>query len=217
MINKEESFKVYEKMQEKRGECYELYKWMRQVMKDAGRDACDCTIELSIDKKMEYEEPYTDYAGVDWTPIKPVGFCNDLVIYDNDSGGIIAGKIYGDKKSLKGCKLNEKIVKEYFSNCGGVPQYKQHLKITANGHWREIHYFGYEDGGSITDGEDRPCFVYKGYTYYIDEFIRLKNNPWMSEPDEDLRGWDAILYTSAFSGLLIKLSDCGDAVKVGRY
>ena len=89
------------------------------------------------------------------------------------------------------------------------------LKIRTNGHYREVldwsqltvkeqEEYAYleEDGGSF--------FRYKNWTYFLGDFMRIGN-------DAPFKGWDGYHSDSFFSGVLVKYSNCGDAVKVATY
>ena len=89
------------------------------------------------------------------------------------------------------------------------------LKIRTNGHYREVldwsqltakeqEEYAYleEDGGSF--------FRYKNWTYFLGDFMRIGN-------DTPFKGWDGYHSDSFFSGVLVKYSTCGDAVKAATY
>jgi hypothetical protein len=89
------------------------------------------------------------------------------------------------------------------------------LTIRTNGQYREVldwsqltekeqeeyAYLG-EDGGSF--------FRYKRWCYFLGDFMRIGN-------DAPFTGWDGYHSDSFFSGVLVKYSNCGDAVKVATY
>jgi len=86
------------------------------------------------------------------------------------------------------------------------------LSIYGNGQYREIDYKKPE---WIDEEEEvEACFDYKGNTYFLSEFMRVDG---FSSKIEDFEGFDGYRGDSFFSGLLIKLSDCGDCVKVYTY
>lgn len=83
------------------------------------------------------------------------------------------------------------------------------MKITTDNKYRPL-ISGYE----LTNKEklefdyhvgDGMFFRYRGHVYSIGEFIR----------DSGPNNWDASSADTAFSGTLIKLSKCGEYVKVG--
>jgi len=91
--------------------------------------------------------------------------------------------------------------------------------IKTNNQWRQLSYrsevpenilkseFDYQDENEVFDG----FFKYKGFWYHLDQFMRLDNNsPFGGQ-------WDGYLNDSAFSGVLVKLSDDGDSVKVATF
>lgn len=98
------------------------------------------------------------------------------------------------------------------------------VTIKTNNHWREIISFDElssdEQANYDYDEQERlgAYFRYKGHAYTLDEFVQF-GTPWTYNPEADdpLSQWDGILNETAFSGVLVKLSDCGDYVKVARY
>lgn len=94
------------------------------------------------------------------------------------------------------------------------------LKIITNNHWRPIIY-GFElpkkwrkEFDWIKDDEEYDChsFIrYKNWYYSLNDFMRIDKNSYF--PDK----WHGYRSDSYFSGLLVELSDCGEAVKVGTY
>jgi len=55
--------------------------------------------------------------------------------------------------------------------------------------------------------EDSMFFRYKKQIYDISDFMSSSH----------FKGWDAYYSDSFFSGLVIRVSDCGDGLKVGTY
>ncbi len=54
-------------------------------------------------------------------------------------------------------------------------------------------------------------FQYRRWWFHVSDFIRIP-------PDEnDLKGWHGYAPDSFFSGVLIKISDDGEAFRVGTY
>jgi hypothetical protein len=77
----------------------------------------------------------------------------------------------------------------------------------------EREEFDYLDWDKIERGEDSASFFrYKGTLYDLGEFQRV---PTVS--DGLYQGWDGYQSDTYFSGLLIKLTDDGEGVIVGRY
>ena len=70
----------------------------------------------------------------------------------------------------------------------------------------ELDYIDPNDGGG-------SFFRYKNQAYDLNEFTRI-NDSYMGG---DLEGWDGLQGQSYFSGILIKFSEDGDGVIVGRY
>lgn len=96
------------------------------------------------------------------------------------------------------------------------------LKIRTNGHYREIldwselnekeqeEYAYLDDTESCEDVNDCSFFRYKNWTYFLGDFMRIGN-------DAPFKGWDGYHSDSFFSGVLVKYSTCGDAVKAATY
>lgn len=89
------------------------------------------------------------------------------------------------------------------------------IKVISNHHWR---YFKYrdevpekvlKDDLDWTNEEDHfgLYFEYGGQWFHVSEFAR----------QTELNGWDAILSLSYFDGIIIKISDDNESLKVGRY
>ena len=90
------------------------------------------------------------------------------------------------------------------------------IKITTNNQYREFisgcdltakerEEFDYYDN---QEDLDTATFVrYKGLVYDLKEFMR-------SDAFED---WDGVAGQSYFSGVLLKISEDGDAYKIGTY
>lgn len=97
------------------------------------------------------------------------------------------------------------------------------ITIKTNNQWRELISFdelSLDEQASHDYDEDETgtYFRYKGHAYNLGDFVKF-GTPWSRKPEADdpLSQWDGILNESAFSGVLVKLSDCGDGVKVARY
>lgn len=67
----------------------------------------------------------------------------------------------------------------------------------------DFDYLDDIDGGTF--------FKYKDEYYDIGEFLLV------CDTSTDFAGWHGVAGDSIFSGVLIKLSDCGDYVTVGRF
>lgn len=91
------------------------------------------------------------------------------------------------------------------------------LEITTNKHWNPFLYsnditesekldFDYMD--DISEG---TFFRYRGVVYSTDSFMRIIHG------DDNLKDWHGYHSNSAFSGVLIKFSDCGDSYQIGTY
>lgn len=75
---------------------------------------------------------------------------------------------------------------------------------------KEREEFNYYDDPEELDSAN--FFKYRGQVYDLAEFMRVdKNGPLAA------LGYDGYSGDSFFSGILVKLSDCGEAVTVARY
>lgn len=92
------------------------------------------------------------------------------------------------------------------------------MEVTTNNHWRQIlhwHDLTKKEQSELKDScstakdtvEDSAFFRYKGQIYDLSDFIRANIVP----------GWHAVKTSSNFSGMVIKASDCGEAIKIGWY
>ena len=62
----------------------------------------------------------------------------------------------------------------------------------------------------LDDIDSADFVIYKGHVYDIGEFMRV-------ETDGPLQGWHGYSADSFFSGVLIKLSDCGGYATLATY
>jgi hypothetical protein len=85
-------------------------------------------------------------------------------------------------------------------------------KITGNNHWIEIEYNKPEWSDDL-----EASFRYKGELYYLSDIMDLTNKFYNPNPPDWMKGYHGYRSDSFFSGILIKLSDCGDAVKAYWY
>jgi len=87
------------------------------------------------------------------------------------------------------------------------------MQIITNNHWRNLEY-GYQLSESeraefdyLEDIDSANFIRYKGRVYDLGEFMRA--------PEPLATDWDGYRSDSFFSGVVIKLSQCGDACKIG--
>jgi len=94
------------------------------------------------------------------------------------------------------------------------------LTITTNNQYRLL-INGYElttderkDFDYYTEDEIdcATFFKFRGQVYDLGEFMRIDNHP-----DTEFSAYAGYRSDSFFSGLLIKLSNCGDMVRVATY
>ena len=90
------------------------------------------------------------------------------------------------------------------------------MKIITNNHFKEILSFfdlTNKEQNEIKDNydtiEESSFFRYRGQVYDLCEFMRNNDNsPFCND-------WDGYHNDSFFSAVLVKYSECNDAVKVG--
>ncbi len=96
------------------------------------------------------------------------------------------------------------------------------LQIITNNHWRQFIYghmltekekadFDYMDKDEI---DYTNFFRYRGRVYSINDFMILRNDEHGPFKTSE---WDGYHGDSVFSGVLIKLSECGEGYKVATY
>ena len=88
------------------------------------------------------------------------------------------------------------------------------MEVKTNHQWRQIlhwHDLTEKEQSELKDSystvEDSVFFRYNGLIYDLSDFQRANIVP----------GWDAVKTESFFSGMVIKASDCGEAIKIGWY
>jgi len=82
------------------------------------------------------------------------------------------------------------------------------ITIKSNYQWREILHER-DENNEDNEEEVDSYFIYKEQKFYLHEFIKITK----SYPSE-FQKYDGMTSLSAFSGILIKISECGEAVKV---
>ena len=89
------------------------------------------------------------------------------------------------------------------------------ITIKTNGQYRPI--LTWEDLTSkeqkefdFTNKEESSYFRYKKWVYTLGDFMR-------ADGEDAINKWDGYTPDSSFSGVLVKYSNCGDAVMVGTY
>jgi len=89
------------------------------------------------------------------------------------------------------------------------------LTIRTNGQYRPtLNWYDLlpkeQEEYAYLEEEDGSFFRYRGWTYFLGDFMRVDNNA-------PFTGWDGYHSDSFFSGVLVKYSKCNDAVKVATY
>ena len=90
------------------------------------------------------------------------------------------------------------------------------MKITTNHHYREILYWHdltseeqREHADDYEDVKESTFFRYRGQVYDLGEFMQVGRD------QVGFHGYHGYHNDSFFSAVLVKYSDCGDAVKIG--
>ena len=75
---------------------------------------------------------------------------------------------------------------------------------------RDIYALGMDKNELVeADNDGESFFRYKGWCYRLGDFMRIMH--------DEFKGWHGYHSDSFFSGVLIKITDCGDSVIVGTY
>ena len=97
------------------------------------------------------------------------------------------------------------------------------MEIKTNNQWRELLSYWELSAAQRTDfdyngADEGSYFMYKGRAHALAEYTMF-NSVWSTPTVEGdiLHGWHASAMQSAWTGTVIKVSDCGDAVTVGYY
>ena len=102
------------------------------------------------------------------------------------------------------------------------------LKIITDNKYRPVLYWydllpkEQEEYAYLNDSEsgeevnDCSFFRYRKWCYCLQDFMRVDYNAPFKE-NIPFKGWDGYHNDSFFSGVLVKYSECGDAVKVATY
>lgn len=96
------------------------------------------------------------------------------------------------------------------------------MKVTTNNqfrpilHWHELTETEQKEYKDAYDTvEESSFFRYRNWIYDLNDFLRVNDSLNGKGKDHDLYGWDGYKNESFFSSVLVKLSDCGDSVRVG--
>ena len=97
------------------------------------------------------------------------------------------------------------------------------MKIKTNNQWRELlNWYDLTDAQQAdfdyNGADEGSYFMYKGRVHALADYTMF-NSVWSTPTVEGdiLHGWHASAMQTAWSGTVIKVSDCGDAVIVGYY
>ena len=95
------------------------------------------------------------------------------------------------------------------------------MEIKTNHHYRPLlswheltdaEQAEHED--DYDDVQESTFFRYCNWIYDMNDFLRV-NDSHLPSAEHWLYGWDGYKNDSFFSSVVIKYSDCGDAVKIG--
>ena len=120
----------------------------------------------------------------------------------------ILSMINSDSGKTKGTANGSACTGELIANTHNI----MNVKVITNNQYRKVmHWFQLnqkerEEVNAYEGVENSTFFRYKGTTYDLNDFMPCP-----------LEGWQGYSSDSYFSGVLLCLSPCGDAVKVGRY
>jgi hypothetical protein len=94
----------------------------------------------------------------------------------------------------------------------------QEMEIKGNGHYRDILFFWEltkkeqdEIKDDYEDIQESSFFRFKGRVYDLNDFMRIDSN------HMDFAGYHGYHADSFFSGILVKMSECGEGVSVYQY
>ncbi len=96
------------------------------------------------------------------------------------------------------------------------------MKITTNNQYRPILHWNdlneteqkeYKD--AYDDVEESSFFRYRDWCYDLNDFLRVNDSLNGKGKEHDLYGWDGYHNESFFSSVVIKLSESGEAIRVG--
>ncbi len=92
------------------------------------------------------------------------------------------------------------------------------IKVFGNNHWKELLWKvpEWKDDEHNPDPED--CFLYKCNVYFPSQFMTItEHSPFYLLDENGITLFDGYHSDSFFSGILIKYSDCGEAIKAFTY
>jgi len=94
------------------------------------------------------------------------------------------------------------------------PNSDNEMQIYGNNHDIEIEYKvpEWNQDKPEEEQEEEACFTYKGHTYFLSEILRVDK-----DSKEGKAGFHGSYGWTYFSGILIKLSECGDSVKAYTF
>ncbi len=83
------------------------------------------------------------------------------------------------------------------------------ITITGTNRWLCIYYAKRDNKGS----EEKPYFFCSGKRKYLEDFIKVKNNPWGNYPEWITKRFHGINHTRCYVNEFIKISEDNEQVK----
>jgi hypothetical protein len=71
-----------------------------------------------------------------------------------------------------------------------------------------------EHADAYKDVQQSTFFRYRNWVYDLNDFLRVESSH-LPSAEHSLCGWDGYQNETFFSSVVVKYSDCGEAVKVG--
>lgn len=107
-----------------------------------------------------------------------------------------------------------------------ITQDNGEIQIFGNHHWIELEmgipdWIDKEELENLSEEEkwqkEEKYFNYKNRKYFLSEIMNIHNKVYFPNPPKWMEEFDGYCNDCYFSGILIKLDNSGDAVKVYEY
>lgn len=86
------------------------------------------------------------------------------------------------------------------------------FKVITNGQYRPIEYKVPETDDELESDEVKAYVTYRGYEYFLDEFMRVREGG-----ELDKLGWDGYCTETVWSAVVIRFSEDGEGALLGRF